>query len=345
MGVGVKNVYEAWSWYKKNFGLDIRVFEEKATAELMLPYTGGKPQERHAALAMNLQGGGGFEIWQYTHRTPQPAKFDLQLGDIGIYACKIKSPDIEAAFDLHKKNNVTILTEIVTEPETGEKYFFIEDPYGNIFQIISSNNWRKLTGKPTGGVYGGILGVTDIEKSIDFYRTILGYDQIFYDKTDCFEDLKPIKGGASKLRRVLLGHSKPRKGAFSELLGESRIELIEVQDREPRKIFENRLWGDLGFIHLCFDIQGMETLRKECNDFGSPFTVDTGESFDMGEAAGAFAYVEDPDGTLIEFVETHKVPMLKKLGIYLNLKNRNPEKPLPKWLISAMSINKAKDIK
>jgi len=34
----------------------------------------------------------------------------------------------------------------------------------------------------------------------------------------------------------------------------------------------------------------------------------------MGEASGHFAYVEDPDGTLIEFVETHKIPIIKKLG-------------------------------
>ena len=33
----------------------------------------------------------------------------------------------------------------------------------------------------------------------------------------------------------------------------------------------------------------------------------------MGEAAGHFSYIQDPDGTLIEFVETHKVPILKKL--------------------------------
>ena len=45
----------------------------------------------------------------------------------------------------------------------------------------------------------------------------------------------------------------------------------------------------------------------------------------MGEAAGHFTYIEDPDGALIEFVETHKVPVLKKLGWYIHLKDRDPE--------------------
>ena len=30
-----------------------------------------------------------------------------------------------------------------------------------------------------------------------------------------------------------------------------------------------------------------------------------------------FAYVEDPDGTWMELVETHKPPILKKFGWYL----------------------------
>jgi hypothetical protein len=62
----------------------------------------------------------------------------------------------------------------------------------------------------------------------------------------------------------------------------------------------------------------------------------------MGEAAGHFTYIEDPDGTLIEFVETHKVPVLKKFGLYLNMKKRDPRKPLPKWMLSALGLNKVK---
>jgi hypothetical protein len=80
---------------------------------------------------------------------------------------------------------------------------------------------------------------------------------------------------------------------------------------------------------------------------GFPFTVDTkksrdGNSFDMGEAAGHFSYIEDPDGTLIEFVETHKVAILKKLGLYLNLRKRDPHKALPKWMLRTLSFSRVK---
>ena len=62
----------------------------------------------------------------------------------------------------------------------------------------------------------------------------------------------------------------------------------------------------------------------------------------MGEAGGRFAYVEDPAGTLIEFVETHKVPIMKKMGWYINLKKRNPEQYLPNWMLKAMRFNRVK---
>ena len=98
----------------------------------------------------------------------------------------------------------------------------------------------------------------------------------------------------------------------------------------------------MGYIHLCFDINGMAALRKKCEDKGFPFTADSSDSFDMGEAAGHFSYIEDPDGTLIEFVETHKVPILKKLNLYLNLRKRNPKKPLPNWVVGSLAFNRVK---
>lgn len=98
LGVGVENVHEAWKWYRKHFAMDIKMFEEEATAELMLAYTDGKPRERHAVLALNMQGGGGFEIWQHTGKKPEPCPFEIQLGDLGINIGKIKMVNVKVVF-------------------------------------------------------------------------------------------------------------------------------------------------------------------------------------------------------------------------------------------------------
>jgi catechol 2,3-dioxygenase-like lactoylglutathione lyase family enzyme len=348
VGIGVRDLHQAWAWYRKFLGFDIKIFEEEAVAQLMLPYTGGKPQNRRAALAINLQGGGGFEIWQYTKREPLKPNNKLALGDLGIFAAKIKCRNSVKAYEYFMAAGIELLSEIHECP-AGTKNFFIRDPFGNIFNIVESEYWFKNENKLTGGSYGVIIGVTDIDVSKKFYASILGYDEVVYDVSGKFDEFEGISGGDKIFDRVLLRHSTPRKGSFSPLFGPSEIELIRVKDRKPNKIYENRYWGDLGFIHLTFDISGFNELREHCSREGYPFTVDStidninGESFDMGEAAGHFSYIEDPDGALIEFIETHKVPIIKKLGLYLNLKKKDPEKPLSTWLLKAFAFNRVKD--
>jgi catechol 2,3-dioxygenase-like lactoylglutathione lyase family enzyme len=343
IGIGVSDVHAAFKWYRQNFGMSVPVFEEAAEAALMLPYTGGEPRSRHAILAINMQGGGGFEIWQYTSRTPEAPKFTPELGDLGINIAKMKSKDVAATYELFNKRGLNILGDLAKDPD-GNDTFFVSDPWNNIFQIVPSDSWfqKRNTALP-GGPSGAIIGVTDFEKARTLYSDVLGYDTVVYEKEGIFEDLKALAGGDKKVKRILLRHSKPRSGAFSPLLGASEVELVIAVERKPKKIFENRFWGDLGYIHLCYDINGMADLKATCEKSGYPFTVDSANSFDMGEAAGHFTYVEDPDGALVEFVETHKVPIVKKIGWYLNLQKRDPNKPLPRFMLKAMGLSEVKD--
>lgn len=343
VGIGNPDVYEATEWYRKHFGMDIKVFEDSGTADLMLPYTGGKPHDRTAILTMSMRGGGGFEIWQYTSRKPQPPRFEVQIGDLGINCVKIKSYDVAKSYEQFNAAGLNVLTSLKKNPD-GDLNFFVEDLNGNIFNVVKGLGWFKTKEKRlTGGVSGVIIGTTDVEKARTLYSDILGYDEVVYDQTDIFEDFEGLPSGKRKYRRVLLRHSQPRTGGFSKLFGPTEIELVEVFGREPNRIFEDRFWGDLGFIHLCFDVQGMDALKRECVAKGFPFTVDSAESFDMGEAAGRFTYIEDPDGTLIEFVETHKVPIMKKFGWFVDMTKRDPKKNLPNWMISALKFSRMGD--
>lgn len=342
VGIGNPNVHEAFKWYRHYFGMDIPILDENSEANQMLPYTGGKPHQRHAILAINLKGGGGFEIWQYVSRKPEPCAFNIQLGDLGFTISKMKSDDVPASYNFLKSKQTEIVSEIVKAPD-GNEHFYVKDLNGNLFEVVKSDDWFSKGTMNMGGPSGMVIGVSDIEKSKRFYASILGYDTVVFEEEKIFDDLKGLPGGEQKLHRVLLRHSKPRKGSFSKLLGSSTIELIKTTERAPKKIFENRYWGDLGFIHLCFDIKDMQALKKHCAEKGYPFTVESNPDFDMGDAAGQFAYIEDPDGALIEFVETHKIPILKKFNWYLDLDKRNPEMPLPSWMLKALKFSRVKD--
>lgn len=343
VGVGCENFSDAWRWYIEMFNMNVRILEDDTVAERMLPYTGGKAQKRHACIAVNLQGGGGFEIWQYSERKPQPVPFRVQVGDLGIFAAKIKSRDVKA-FHAQLSSKYDKVGKLSSTP-AGVPCFTVEDPWGNYFQVVEDDYVFIEQHCLNGGIVGASMGCTDIDKTIPLYRDVLGYDKIVYDVTGTFDDLASMAGGTERYRRVLLASSSKRKGAFVPLFGESTVELLQALDRTPRKIYEGRFWGDPGFIQICFDVTNMRALEKHCNALGFPFTVDSckgNEHFDMGEASGHFTYVEDPDGTLIELVEAHKLTILKRPHLFIDMLKRPREKAFPKLFFRLMAMNKVK---
>lgn len=338
VGIGCTNVYDNWKWYRRAFGMDVPVFDDAAPAPLMTRYTGDEVHTRQAVLAMNLSGGGGFEIWSFKSRVPQGPAFKPAMGDLGINAIKMKTKDVVRVQDRLKKKGIEGLSTIKNDP-SGEKALWVKDPWGNLFQVVKGDSWFTARPQTTGGVCGVIIGVSDIDRVTPLYTKGLGFEEVVYDKTGRFEDFNDDH----TYRRVLLRKPQKNVGAFSRLLGHIDIELVQVLDRTPRKIFEHRYWGDLGYIHVCFDTIDMDALKERLVKLGYPFTVDSANSFDMGEAAGRFSYIEDPDGTWIEFVQTHRVPVLKKFGWYIKLKDKANPKPLPDWMIKAMGLNRVKE--
>lgn len=338
VGIGVPDAQASKYEYKTLFGTDVLIFDDVARAALMTQYTGGEVHERRAILAMNLAGGGGFEIWQYKSRTPQPAATPPAYGDYGINSPKIKCKDIAAAHAYYTANNVWA-TAIQTNPK-GEQHFWVKDQHGNVFNMVKGWHWFQDKDSVTGGVSGAVIGVKDMDKAIVLYRDVLGISETEYDVTGSFTDNPD--GMPHRSRRVLLKKPQSGKGGFGKLLGSVEIELVQLLDGAPVVSFANRYWGDCGFIHLCFDVINMDGLKKVAQEKGFTFSVDSQNSFDMESAAGRFCYIETPEGTLIELVETHKVPVLKKLGLYINLKKRNLEKPLPNWMIKLLALSKVK---
>jgi catechol 2,3-dioxygenase-like lactoylglutathione lyase family enzyme len=336
VGIGVTDAEAAFTWYRRNLGMDVPVFKDASTAELMVRYTGNEARKRYAILAMNMQGGGGFEIWQYTSRVPQPAAFQIQAGDLGIFGILMKCRDVKAAHASYKAKGLAV-SDVFLTPDGGSR-FHLNDPYGNRFTFTPGLDWFDTGKHPNGGITGVQIGVSDMDRSLKFYQETLGFNQVIFDQTGPAPEL-----GSGHFRRVLLRPNPAFGGAFRRLLGAAEVELIQSMHHIGRKVFENRFWGDLGYIHVCFDVNDMDGLEKQCAQKGSPFTVNSRDSFDMGEAAGHFTYTEDPDGTLIEFVQTHRIPLVKKIGWYLDLKKRGSFKPLPDWMLRTLGWGRVKD--
>lgn len=344
VGIGTVDFSASWKWYAQMFQMNVRILEDDTVAAKMLPYTGGKPEKRHACIAANLQGGGGFEIWQYSERKPIPKDFDVQIADLGIFAAKIKSHDV-TAYHAELAAKYPNVSQIFTSPD-GMPTFYVHDPAGNLFQVVEDNYVFIDENCFSGGVVGAMIGVSNMDDSLRVYRDILGFDTIVYDKSGVFSDWQTLRGGNQQYRRMLLKRSEPFKGPFSNFYGNSTIELVQTLERTPRKIFiEPRQWGDPGFIQLCFDIVNMKAFEQFCHVKGFDFTVDSCKdvsNFEMGLASGHFTYIEDPDGTLIEFVETHKIPIINRFNIGINMLKRDRSKPMPDFFFKLMKLNRVK---
>ena len=326
VGIGVNDFVEAWKWYYDHFGFEIKIVDDEGVAERMLPYTGGKPQPRRSGIALNIRGGGGFEIWQPKERELNYLKEPVRLGDLGILIAKVKTGVVERAYNTFINRGLDVISEVLVSP-FGLKHFYMKDPYGNLFDLEEDHYVFVNEDKLTGGANGAVIGVSDMERSLPLYMKLLEYDKVVFDRTEVFADLQSLPGGEKKLRRVILERAKPIEGPLSGVMGTSRLELIQAET-PGKKLYEGRYWGDPGFIHLCFDVRNMEAVKAETEAMGHPFVCDSGADFGMGEANGHFTYIEDPDGTLIEFVETFRIPIIKKLGIYLDLAKKDDRKQL-----------------
>ncbi len=339
IGIGVADADSAARLYKDLFGMNALVFDDTSDAALMTRYTGGDIFRRRALLTLNMQGGGGFEIWQFLNRQPAGPIACAVYGDLGIYAGILKCDDIVAAHAyLTKKDGISLSP--VQLSAHGLPQCWLTDAYGNTFLISQYNERFNGLQGPVAGVLGAVIGVSDINTALLLYRDVLGISEIISDVTGSWNDNPD--SAKTQCRRVILQKKPDGRGAFGKLLGSVQIELVQCLDRLPQKIYGDRFWGDPGFIHLCFDVLQMDGLKAVAAEAGFPFTVDSKESFPMEGAAGRFCYLEDADGTLIELVETHKVPVMKKWGIYLNLKKRGIEKPLPDWMVKLLGLSKVK---
>ena len=340
VGIGVTDAEQAFAWYRKAFGMDICIFKDKAEASLMTRYTGDRKHSRYAILAMNLEGGGGFEIWQYTSREPAPLTRPVSFDQQGILAIKLKTRDVVAALPAIHACGPQALSPITRNPE-GKRHLYVRDPFGHWFEVVEETDFFSATHSAVGGVCGAVIGVRDLDRALRYFQAF-GFDQVRVDKERIFDDWDSVPGTRQVFRRVLIAQAQPGRGAFGGLLGPVTLELIEAREQKTEHVFNGRQWGDCGFIHLCFDVHNLPQLARALANQIAPCTVDSSDAFDMGHAAGHFCYHEDPDGTLIELVEAHRLPLVPALGWSLNLKARSRHTPLPRWLLGLMRFSRVR---
>ena len=121
------------------------------------------------------------------------------------------------------------------------------------------------------------IRTSNIDRSIDFYTRIMGL-------------------------KLLNRHEIPQNNAEIAFLQdpEGKGARLELTFYHKQKKFIQVDYEDRIFDHIAFEVKNMEktidTMRKE------KITI-TDEPFKLGPTGPLIAFIEDPDGTLIELIE------------------------------------------
>lgn len=141
------------------------------------------------------------------------------------------------------------------------------------------------------GVHHACVIVSDMAKSLKFYRDILG----MREDVNVFFDADPVMMG--------LPDTKPRQHIVMLSAGNTNVELIQYL--EPKGKRNEGRTCDPASMHICFQVNDIEKTYEDLKAKGvlfhrSPSTI--GESGD-GLAGYGYVYFRGPDNEVLELMQ------------------------------------------
>lgn len=298
VGIGVRDIEASRAFYRDVLQCTQRMADFGLTHNAMPDFFRASAHVFNAWMYGQEKDAIVIECVQRFEPSPRSIRRQNLYGDIGVNKITVEVSDA-AAFRKAYGDRIRFLCEPKTAriPGWGD-YSFVygTDPDGNLIEFASCPQWEVL--ENPGRIRSLGIGVTDLDRSMEFYTRHLGFDQVVIAPHESFSGLVGEVSGSSstQVRSCLLGSSN----------GFHLLELLEVSKPRGRSIPFNALWGDYGFLEgccLCLDVLGMARyLMKEGVDLLShPTAVDVHEA--GLEGTGWFLYAKDPDGIPVELLE------------------------------------------
>lgn len=140
------------------------------------------------------------------------------------------------------------------------------------------------------GVFHTSITVSNLERSISFYRDILGLE-LLYTRESSGEGLSKGVGVENAHLRIAMLKA-----------GEDFLELIEYATPkcEPRGLRP----CDIGTMHVAFQVKDIEEMGRRLKEHGYAFNTPPRHIAEGPMKGWIWAYFKDPDGAQLEIVET-----------------------------------------
>ena len=300
VSIGVKDLERSLPFYQEVLGFKKMLYnitwKDSAMGQVI-----GRAVKMRSVLLENDVGGGAVKLVQlfadyegHIGHKARPIPPDRGWGDAGHLEVAVEASDIERTYSELKGKNVEFLLspQHWYIPGTLEgRYFYLKDPDGVLVEVIDGS--RKEEFAEYGGVYGlnhTAIGVTDMERSLAFYRDILGFE-VLIDYKGTWPGEAVIVGESIEQRLVMLGH--PNGGA--------RIELIEnLSPVKSKPVPPEKRWGDIGVMEAALEVKDIGKVYKELSDKGVSFMCPISC---MPETKIRYVFLRDPDDSEIGLYE------------------------------------------
>lgn len=304
VGMGVRDTDRTFEFYRKLMGFRVKLSDQTSYMEEMAPIVGALVEMR-ALMAANAYGGASIELIEHTSTRPLEAPEPVQWGDIGYLELGLKAFNLDQLYLDLKSKGVEFLTPPRSlELSTGgrERYAYLRDPDGLLLQLAEVKGGKRPA---VGGVRHVAIGVSDMERARSFYRDVLGFGDVLHEFKGRIPELDEVTGG-KEMELAVLGH-RPEGESAMPLLERAIVKLVYTPGYEGKFIYEGRRWGDIGLMEMAFDVNDLAgttngLISRGAELYHPPTFVDMGSG-----TAGRFAYIKDPDGSVVEMVAVEKV--------------------------------------
>ena len=137
------------------------------------------------------------------------------------------------------------------------------------------------------GIHHTAISTVDLERSLGFYRDLLGFEPVLDFSWDDHPDMNRTHRLSDTAGRVVLLRA-----------GNAMLELFEYTSPAPAAADADRRLCDHGITHLCLDVDDIDAEYARLSEAGMEFHC---EPVDYGTVK--CTYGRDPDGNVLELQE------------------------------------------